>query len=64
MPSWLFPWCAAEPDLDVEHLQQQLATAKATIEAQRGEIDRLRAVLVGVEGVVDRFHEGACHERI
>jgi len=61
MPSWLFPWCAAEPDV-VDELREQLEKARATIRAQHGEIDRLRAVLVGVEGVLDRFHEGATND--
>ena len=60
MPSWLFPWFS-EPDV-VEELREQLSRARATIDAQRGEMDRLRAVLVGVESVLDRFHEGATNE--
>jgi hypothetical protein len=60
MPSWLFPWFA-EPDV-VEELREQLNRARATIDAQRTEMSRLRAVLVGVESVLDRFHEGATNE--
>ena len=61
MPSWLFPWFS-EPDVEVEQLREQLEQARAMVRAQRGEIDRLRAVLVGVEGVIDQFHEGASDE--